>query len=78
MDGSSGPLVSGDDRCEAIIEVGDQPNHLRRSMVVGKRELNEVVMNAAKCIGQVQPGDTEGLVSFQSLTKDGKEFEVML
>ena len=78
MDGSGGPLASGDDRCEAIIEVGDQLNHLQRSMVVGKRELDEVVMNAAKRIGQVQPADTEGLASFPSLTKDGKEFEVML
>ena len=78
MDGSSGPLVSGDDCCEAIIEVGDQLDHLRRGMIVSKRERNEVMMNTAKCICQVQPADTERLTSFQCLPKNGKEFKVML
>ena len=36
------------------------------------------MMNTTKCIGQVQPADTEGLASPLSLPKDGKEFEVML
>ena len=58
-----------DDCCEDIIEVGDQLDHLRRGMVVGKRERNEVMMNTAKRICQVQPADTEGLASFQSLPK---------
>ena len=78
MDGGTGPLVSGDYCCEAIIEVGDQPNHLRRSMVVGQRERNKVVMNTAKRVGQVQPADTERLTSLLSLPEDGKELQVML
>ena len=78
MDGSSGPLVSGDDCCEAIIEVGDQPNHLWRSMVVGQRERDKVMMNTAKRVGQVQPADTERLTSLLSLPEDGKELRVML
>ena len=78
MDGGSGPLVSGDDCCEAIIEVGDQPNHLWRSMVVGQRERDKVMMNTAKRVGQVQPADTERLTSLLSLPEDGKELQVML
>ena len=78
MDGGGGPLVSGDDCCEAIIEVGDQTNHLRMSMVVGQRERDKVVMNTAERVGQVQPADTERLTSLLNLPEDGKELQVML
>ena len=78
MHGGGGPLVSGDDCCEAIIEVGDQPNHFWRSMVVGQREHDKVVMNTAKRVCQVQPADTERLMSLLSLPEDGKELQVML
>ena len=74
LDGGGGPLVSGDDCCEAIIKVGDQPNHVWRSMIVGQRERNKVVMYTTKCVSQIQPADTKGLASPLSLPEDGKEF----
>ena len=78
MGAGGGPLVSGDDCCEAIIEVGDQPNHLRRSVVVGQRKRDKVVMNTTERVGQVQPADTERLTSPLSLPEDSKELQVML